>query len=275
MWIDEVLFNNRRLRDGLSSLVPDRERHVTICGRSFTISTRLEVGLARLAGLMKLSPTAHELGSLVSIMGLAPNGGTFVDVGANVGFYSLPMASLGEIAGFSVIALEPNASTAARLRKNLEPYGCAQVLEVAAGRDAGTLEMGYLATNSSATFSVSGKTSLGEVRNASQVKAIRLDDMSWAKPWVVKIDVEGYETHVLDGLEAKIADGTVHAIMIDGFAEAEIPRRLVSQGFELYDGRSLGPFQPAATFNLLAVRDRRRGSSDSWPHPERRRQSHV
>jgi FkbM family methyltransferase len=253
MWLDSVLFKNRWLRDGLTSLIPDRERLVHICGRNITISSRFEVGLARLAGLMKLSPTADELGSLISIIGLVPRGGSFIDVGANVGFYSIPMASIGDIAGFSVIALEPNKSTAARLRRNLEPYRCATVMEVAAAGNAGTLEMGYLA-NSSATFSVSGKTSLGAVRNSAQVTAIRLDDMLWPKPWVIKIDVEGYEMQVLDGLQQRIADGTVTAVMVDGFADKAIPNQLLEQGFSLYDGRSLHAFRPGDTFNLLALR---------------------
>jgi FkbM family methyltransferase len=253
MWIDGLLFNNRRIRDGLTNLIPDRERQVQICGRNVTISPRFEVGLARLAGLMKLSPTAHELGSLLSIAGLAPAGGSFIDVGANVGFYSIPMASLGDVKGFRVFALEPNASTAARLRRNLEPYACASVLEVAAAGEPGVVEMGYLA-NSSATFSVSGPTSLGSVRRTTSVKAVRLDDMDWPTPWVLKVDVEGYEAPVLEGLRNRIADGTVSALMIDGFADQKIPALLREHGFALYDGRSLGTFRMETSFNLLAVR---------------------
>src|ERR1019366_5079126 len=136
MWLDSFLFRNRHVRDRLSRLIPNRERSIQLCGREFAISPRFEIGLVRLAGLLKLSPTAHELGSLISIIGLVPKGGSFVDVGANVGFYSVPLASIGEIVGFGVFALEPNASTAVRLRKNLARYNCATVLEVAASWQA-------------------------------------------------------------------------------------------------------------------------------------------
>ena len=262
MWIDSLMFRNRRLRDGLSRLIPDRERSVHIAGRVFNISTRFEIGLVRLAGLLKLSPTAHELGSLISIIGLVPRGGSFIDVGANVGFYSVPLASIGDIAGFQVFALEPNASTAARLRKNLERFRCVTVLEVAASSSAGTLEMGYLA-DSSATFQVSGPTRRGVIGNTFQVRTVRLDDMSWPKPWVLKIDVEGHEAQVLLGLRSSIDNGTVTAIMLDGFADPDIPRQLRAQGFSLYDGRSLSPFRSGYHFNLLAVRGENKLAPDT------------
>ena len=252
MWIDSFMFRNRRLRDRLSRLIPDRERSIQLCGREFNISPRFEIGLARLAGLLRMSPTAHELGSLISITSLVPKGGSFVDVGANVGFYSVPMASIGEIVGFRVFALEPNASTAARLRKNLSRYNCATVLEVAASCKAGTLEMGYLA-DSSATFHVSQPTSGATAHNVSQVDAVRLDDMHWPKPWVLKIDVEGHETEVLAGLRMTIENGGVAALMLDGFSDQAIPAQLQEQGFSLYDGRSLVPFRPGEHFNLLAI----------------------
>jgi FkbM family methyltransferase len=259
MWLDSFLYRNSAFRDRLSRLIPDRERAIRLLGREFYVSPRFEIGLVRLAALLRLSPTAHELGSLISIAGLVPRGGSFVDVGANVGFYSVPIASIGDIAGLSVFALEPNKSTAARLRKNLAPYRCATVLEVAASSKDGSLDMGYLA-DSSATFQVSNDSTNGAVKATAQVAAIRLDGMAWPKPWVLKIDVEGHEAEALAGLQKRIDDGTVTAIMFDGFADKTIPERLRAQGFSLFDGRTLRPFTVGHDFNLLAIREHRGGA---------------
>ena len=69
--------------------------------------------------LLGLSPIADEIGATISLAGLVNPGCTFVDVGANVGLFSVPIASIGDAIGFSVLAFEPNPETARRLRQHL------------------------------------------------------------------------------------------------------------------------------------------------------------
>lgn len=57
---------------------------------------------------------------------------------------------------------------------------------------------------------------------------IRLDDVlpSWAKFWVLKLDVQGHEPHALDGAKKTLAErGKVHALSLEWW-----PTGIVSQG---------------------------------------------
>jgi predicted RNA methylase len=79
--------------------------------------------------------------ALLSFLG--PNG-VALDVGANIGFYTVPMAIRAKEIGSRVIAIEPVASNAEWLRYNLALNGCldiAEVLEVALGNECGQVEI--------------------------------------------------------------------------------------------------------------------------------------
>jgi FkbM family methyltransferase len=70
--------------------------------------------------------------------------GVALDVGANIGFYTVPMAIRAKEIGSHVIAVEPVASNAQWLRYNLALNGCldvTQVLEVALGNECGQVEI--------------------------------------------------------------------------------------------------------------------------------------
>lgn len=255
MFLDGLLYNNVRLRHMLSRLVPDSETTISLLSRTFSISTREEIGLLRLAWLVNSSPTGHELGSLFSLAGFVRNG-TFVDVGANVGLYSVPMASLAQVSGFNVIAIEPNPKTATRLRKNLAKYACATVIEAAASNCERTIDM--VTTISSVTFHIqkAGEHQRYSRTGAVPVKLFRLDTLPQlleSSRLVLKIDVEGHESEVLEGMAGLFDNQQVSAMMIDGFADQRIPAQLVKMGFKLYDSRSLEPFNPDTHFSLLAV----------------------
>ena len=253
MWLDGFLKRHHGVRQLLARFVPTGERSVMLLGRSFTISPRFEIGLLRLSRLLALSPTAHELGPLISIAGLLQPGCTFIDVGANVGLFSVPLASLGDVVGFTVVAVEPNKGTAGRLRQSLAPYKCASVIEAAASSTEGTSLMGFV-TDSSVTYQLAGSPQGRErLQNVTAVQTVRLDDLRYQAPWVLKIDVEGHEAQVLDGLAASLQGGRVKAVVIDGFGDPTIPSRLRTAGFRLWNGRNLQPFREGVDWNLLAI----------------------
>ena len=65
-----------------------------------------------------------------------PSGGTFVDIGAHIGYYSLKAAVAVGPAG-KVIAVEPNPETVPKLRENLKASQANQVVvEPVRGEDA-------------------------------------------------------------------------------------------------------------------------------------------
>jgi FkbM family methyltransferase len=135
-------------------------------------------------------------------------GDVFYDVGANVGFFSLLATKRVGPDGF-VYALEPVAENASTVRRNARLNGLANVsvFEVAADATSGVGEL--LMTDWDGGSSLSD-TSVAPNHPTERraVRVIALDDLIEAErlrpPTVVKIDVEGAEMRVLDGMKRTI-----------------------------------------------------------------------
>jgi FkbM family methyltransferase len=120
-------------------------------------------------------------------------GSIFVDIGASIGLYSLPLAILTAPTGY-VIAIEPDAQALRRLRANQAASEAANLIifPVAAGAQAG--EIGFThAANSGASRVCPQGTQRVRVRPLMEIIAEagvnRID--------ALKIDVEGYEDRAL------------------------------------------------------------------------------
>jgi len=123
-----------------------------------------------------------------------------VDVGANVGFFTLRQVALGA----RVIALEPNPDVRERLVSTVERNGLSdrvEVLSCAAGRTAGVAELSVGAATVTGTV-IAGVAPAGHDRFV--VEVLPLDTMLAAEPRVdlLKIDTEGAEVEVLAGAAA-------------------------------------------------------------------------
>ncbi len=135
----------------------------------------------------------YVLQSLIAGLGCR----TFLDVGANVGAYSVLMSA----EGVSTTAFEANADVAKELRANLRLNAIeGRIVEAAVSDCSGFLQFGTvsrLAGNSAVV-----ETSLGQAfREVRQVPCVTLDATcaQVAAPIAIKIDVEGHETQVLAG----------------------------------------------------------------------------
>jgi FkbM family methyltransferase len=129
-----------------------------------------------------------------------PAGGVFVDVGANVGTYTMPLARHVGQSG-KVIAIEPHPVTHARLAFNRAASSFKQVILVAAaaGSTDGELMIETDGDNLGASHIVSGERA-GKAIKVSSLRLQRiLDDAGVAHVDALKIDVEGYEDRVLTG----------------------------------------------------------------------------
>jgi FkbM family methyltransferase len=142
----------------------------------------------------------YNLEELEFLRAHTPDGGVFVDVGANVGTYAMVLARhVG--AGGKVIAIEPHPITHARLGFNRAASGFTQVLLVAAaaGPADGELMIETDGDNLGASHIVSGE----RAGNAIAVPSLRLQrilgDAGVARVDALKIDVEGFEDRVLTG----------------------------------------------------------------------------
>jgi FkbM family methyltransferase len=142
----------------------------------------------------------YNLEELVFLREHTPQGGVFVDVGANVGTYAMVLARHTGSTG-KVIAVEPHPVTHARLAFNRAASGFSQVALVAAaaGPSDGELLIETDGDNLGASHIASSEPS----GNAIAVPSLRLQrilgDAGVSRVDALKIDVEGFEDRVLTG----------------------------------------------------------------------------
>ena len=141
----------------------------------------------------------------------------FLDIGANCGFYSL-IAAHKKLAS-EVIAFEPDPGNRARLVRNIEANGLGEeiwVLDYALGDKPGetTLTEGSR-HNRGESYLAQDTMPAGE--KTHRVRVVRFDDefKIKGKRVFVKMDVEGYEFLVIDGMERTLKENF-------GFLQIEI-----------------------------------------------------
>lgn len=202
----------RALKRVLSSLV--RSRTVTYRGMSITGSFS-DYGLLR-----ALATDSHESFFTNHLLERLPAGGTFVDVGAHLGKYTL-LASQEVGPEGTVFAFEPHPRTFEFLRRNVRNNGLegvANVVNAAASNQEGELVL-------NADFLQSDFSSVAMVRDDRDsrsvvTRSVRVsDELPDALVDCVKMDVEGWEVMALDGcrdlIERSRAAGRVAALLIE------------------------------------------------------------
>jgi FkbM family methyltransferase len=162
----------------------------------------------------------------------------FVDVGANVGAYTVLACTAKGARGY---CFEPVPSTFVRLRDNL-------LINDLSSRVT-ALNLGVADKEGELTFTSSGGTlnhvaTDGDQRVPTVSVPVRTLDQLLAgeSPSFLKIDVEGFETAVLRGAECTLSNPALHSILIElngagskyGFDEASIVRMLNDYGFSSY-----------------------------------------
>jgi FkbM family methyltransferase len=170
-------------------------------------------------------------------------GDVFVDIGANVGYFSLLAAHAVGPDGH-VVSFEPLPATVTKLRNNLAANGCGNVtvLPYVASDEAGEVEMfAGPPTNlgKSGTAPVAAGNSVGLV--AQVVAADAVPRELWPRIRAIKIDVEGDELRVVRGLApllASLAPGAAVVVEIApdrlrerGGASSELFDLMVGAGF--------------------------------------------
>ena len=142
-----------------------------------------------------------ELAVQTTVTGRLRPGQVFYDLGANIGFYSLLAARCIGAQG-KVFSFEPDAATAARLRRNVARNGIGNITVVEAGvwSASGTLRF-HPADESSPDRGVG--TFVGEAGDGGrELPTVALDDfVMGAPPDAIKCDVEGAEMEAMRGAE--------------------------------------------------------------------------
>jgi FkbM family methyltransferase len=145
----------------------------------------------------------YEGESLALAAKILADGGVFVDIGANRGLYT---CSLGVLPKVECIAIEPHARNFVELQENLalNPAVQARLFNLCLSRDRRLLDLQDFNADNSGTVRVV----LDDQPDAGQrhtVSAVSLNEiMTYARlsrVTLLKIDVEGYELPVLEGLD--------------------------------------------------------------------------
>ena len=164
-----------------------------------------------------------EPGTVALVDQLLKPGDCFVDVGANVGIYSL-IAGRRVGPDGSVIAIEPSPSTMRALRMTVAINGISsltQTHECALGSADGTATLHCEAT--SGHSSLVGPTE--STRSTVEVPVKNGDSLfGTIRPALIKIDVEGWEPDVVKGLEKLIKRSRKLCLIVE-FSPDHIRRR--------------------------------------------------
>jgi FkbM family methyltransferase len=132
---------------------------------------------------------------------LLRSGDNFVDIGANIGLVTLHAAPLVGQKG-SLWAFEPNPEAFARLAEHMSLNGLqARLFNAGLGSEVSTLTLRRFGRHTGKATLVERPDALMESVSVSIVRGDEaLEKLDVSKPTVFKIDVEGFEVPVLQGL---------------------------------------------------------------------------
>lgn len=186
------------------------------------------------------------------------SGDAFCDVGAHFGYFSLLASQLvGEYG--QVLAFEASRSTFAILQKNTLPFPNIEPLHRAASDEDKALVFNEFP----ALYSEYNSLVLPEIKNAAwlknnpsqpiEVAGVRLDDFfaeGKMNPQIIKVDVEGAEPQVLQGLEQFLQKNSPVVVMeyLLSNSQNEAHRQAVAFaqaiGYQIFRIKKSGELEP-------------------------------
>jgi FkbM family methyltransferase len=182
----------------------------------------------------------------------------FVDVGANVGVYTILAAAA---AGADVVCFEPQDAAFAALQKNIRLNKVGprvRALKAAAAAADGSL---WLSEPRGPETRVARA---GDERHA-EVQAVTLvGALGGRAPRLIKVDVEGFEIEVLRGAGRTLADPELLGLIVEVNGSSAVVATLAGHGFRpvVYEpqSRGLNPLSAVdpSHVNTVFVRDHER-----------------
>ena len=174
------------------------------------------------------------------VRSLLKPGMTFVDVGANVGYYALMCSSIVGTGG-AVYAFEPSPDPFRYLISNIGRNGVTNVVATNAAVTDRQGSIGFIAPD----LERGHVTVVAPATGASLVRAITLDDffseLRWPPINLIKLDVEGGEIGVLKGMSRLSARNPELRLIMEvnmsatyraGSSSTEISRAVSELGFQ-------------------------------------------
>ena len=186
--------------------------HELELSESVLVATHGRCGVSALVNAHGL----YDYNNMTLLKRVLAQGGVFVDVGANVGAYSL-VAS--EQPRARALAYEPHPATFALLQENLRRNGRKNVIAscAAVGDEEGVVSISD--TPGSSTTHIAS----AEEGAVIQVPVVRLDLELERRELIadaIKIDVEGFEYQVLRGMGDALSRATLVFVEVNGLSDS-------------------------------------------------------
>jgi FkbM family methyltransferase len=204
-----------------------------------------------------------EYEDMLFLIHFLENEDLFFDVGANIGTHTLLASGISHARS---VCFEPTPSTFEILTSNIKLNHLEEsviCLQAGVGDQAGSI-----------AFSTSADSETNHVAYTSDDNAISVPlttiDLAakrYGAPVFVKIDVEGYESKVLEGMKSTLQDNKLKVMLVElngsanafGIDENDIHRQIVVAGFLPYEydpvHRSFKRLQDHGSHNTLYIRD--------------------
>jgi FkbM family methyltransferase len=232
---------------------------------NFVNATRLLVSKGMTGATGNIYTGLHEFEDMAFIMHFLRAGDSFVDVGANIGSYTV-LAS-GAV-GAKCISIEPVQKTFLHLMDNINLNAInrkVEALNIGVGNENGVLKFTSEMDTVNHVMSDSD-----EGIESIDVMVRTLDDiLEKFEPLLIKIDVEGFETNVIAGAKKTLSNQTLLGVVMElngsgnryGFDEDFLHGVMLDYGFNafLYDpfNRRLLPINGKnnKSGNTLYIRD--------------------
>jgi FkbM family methyltransferase len=157
--------------------------------------------------VQELAYDDYEPGTTRLVEVLLRPGMTFVDVGANIGYYTVLASRLVGPQG-KVYAFEPHPAIYPVLRRNIEANGCTNVIALP-----------LAASNRPGSRPFAEVTARPYWEGAIEVEAISLDEFvlreGWPRVDLIKVDVDGGEPEVVEGMRSLLARSPAVRLIIE------------------------------------------------------------
>lgn len=230
----------------------------------FLENTSLVVERGMSSAELQIYTGLYDLHEMLFLTHYLRPGDTFVDVGANVGVYTLLAAG---VAGANAIAFEPIPSTFSKLSRNVAYNALADRVDLR-NLGVGDKEETLVFTNNldATNHVVSDENELAGA--TTKVPVDTLDHLlTGNKANFLKIDVEGFEANVINGAPDTLSNPDLKVIIMETnglsdqyeFGQNYLHNKLLSLGFvpHSYDAfkRDLREISTTGAQNTIYLRD--------------------
>jgi len=229
---------------------------------SYTDKTKLIIQRSMTGATGNLYCGLHEFNDMGFLLHFLRRDDLFVDVGANIGSYTILAA--GHV-GASVISVEPVPKTFEYLKNNIAINQVANkviMYNLALGNEKGQISF-------TTTLDTMNHVATASETNTIEVPVDTLDAIveNNKEPLLLKIDVEGFETNVLKGADQTLRKKNLKAIIIElngsgtkyGYDERLLHEKLLENNYHPHQynpfERELTPIDSFGTHNTIYIKD--------------------